>query len=369
MGWPVMPFSGAVIGYGNLGARHAEVISGLEQSNLIAVCDPDKNALNKAADLYPNILTFEKSSELFQSQDLDIVAVATHASKHAELALMAAKYGVHVVCEKPIAANLEEADKMVKTFKEAGLQLVIDHQWRMGPGAEKVAALLEDSAIGRLLTMKVNFCKGRPAGWELNEMGTHVFDMVCKFAGKPIDCFSNILVGERDATKEDIKRGDELLPGSYDSGWVVGTSLAASFRFSSGALLIAEGYFSGDYVNERILIEMRGTKGRLRLTGGAFNEVFIAQGVYPEGKNHNIPWEAVPISKRIIRKNMSEFAGTIAPVYEALFESIKTSSLHPCSGNGGRSAMEMISAVYMSHFSKNVVSLPLSNRKDPLALK
>ncbi len=44
---------------------------------------------------------------------------------------------------------------------------------------------------------------------------------------------------------------------------------------------------------------MRGTKGRLRLTGGAFNEVFIAQGVYPEGKNHNIPWKAVPISKRI----------------------------------------------------------------------
>jgi predicted dehydrogenase len=64
---------------------------------------------------------------------------------------------------------------------------------------------------------------------------------------------------------------------------------------------------------------------------------------------------------------MSEFAGTIAPVYEALIHSLETGAPHPCDGAGGRRAMEMISAVFASHFAGRPLSLPLQERGDPLA--
>jgi predicted dehydrogenase len=366
-----MAYRGAVVGHGALGARHAQVLHGLEQTELVAVCDGASAARAAAKEAFPHVTLYEDAKEMFEREELDIVAVATHAVGHAPLSLLAADYGVHVVCEKPIAANLEEADAMVARFEAANLQLVIDHQWRIGPAAEKAAALLLEGAIGRLLTIKVNFCKGRPAGWELNEMGTHVFDMVCKFAGNPRDCAAHIFSADHDAGRGDIMRGNELHPGSYNSGWVVGTAIGATFRFDSGVLMLAEGYTAEpdakSYVNERILIELRGTGGRLRLTGGAFDAIYRAKGAYPEDAEHNIPWQQVEVAKRPERSTMPEFATTIAPVYEYLVRAIETGEPHPCSGAGGRRAMEMISAVYASHFSDQAVTLPLLDRSDPLA--
>ena len=365
-------YRGAVIGYGNLGVRHAEVLHGLQHTELVAICDQSPSARATARERYRQIGLYEDAAQMMDREELDLVAVATHASGHAAISLMAADHGLHVVCEKPIAASLEEADAMVSGFEAAGLQLVIDHQWRLGPGALRTAELLEGGSIGRLLTIKVNFCKGRPAGWELNEMGTHVFDMVCKFAGNPTDCLARRLVDGRDATRQVIKRGRELYKGGYDSGWVVGTAIGATFRFDSGALMLAEGYTSETYEkqqwrSERILIEMRGTQGRLRLTGGAFDAVYVARGAYPEDSQHVIPWEQIELQPRPPRPTMPEFAATIAPVYEDLVKSIEDGQAHPCSGAGGRRAMEMISAVYASHFLGRAVTLPLRDRTDPLA--
>jgi predicted dehydrogenase len=360
-------YRGAVIGHGNLGVRHGEVLHGLDRTELVAVCDQSPLARATAEERYPGIALYEDAAEMFRAEELDVVAVATHASGHAALSLVAADNGVHVVCEKPIAASLEEADQMVARFESAGLQLVVDHQWRLGPAAVKTAALLDEGAIGRLLTLKVNFCKGRPAGWELNEMGTHVFDMVCKFAGNPTECVAHILTEGRDATRADIKRGGDLYPGGYDSGWVVGTAIGATFRFDSGALMLAEGYHAEPHVPTRILIELRGTSGRLRLTGGAFDAVYLARGAYPEDAGHVIPWEGVELEARPIRPGLPEFANTIAPVYDQLIRAIEQGEPHPCSGAGGRRAMEMISAVFQSHFRDQAVTVPLNDRSDPLA--
>ena len=178
-------YRGAVVGYGNLGANHAEVMAGLEPIRLVAVADEVAEARARAEQDWPGVTRYADAAEMFRTEDLDIVAVATHASSHAALSLLAADHGAHVVCEKPMAASLAEADTMVARFEDVGRQLVIDHQFALGPGAATAVALLEEGAIGRLLTIKANFSKGRPAGWELRDMGSHVFNMVCRIAGHP----------------------------------------------------------------------------------------------------------------------------------------------------------------------------------------
>ena len=390
-------YRGAVVGYGNLGARHAEVMSGLEPIRLVAVADEVAEARARAEQDWPGVARYDDAAEMLRKEDLDIVAVATHASSHAALSRLAADCGAHVVCEKPMAASLAEADTMVARFEAAGLQLVIDHQFRLGPGATTTAALLEEGAIGRLQTIRANFTKSRPAGWELGVTGTHVFDMVCKVAGNPTDCIAHILADGNDASRDDITRGGYWTPSGMvdhgdpshvgDHGWVVGDSLGAVFRFDSGAVMLAEGYVSDTYPyggprieiagerrqaerrkrGDRVLIELRGPKGRLRVSGNAFDEVYVARGAYPEDEKHNIPWQPVALPARPERPTMSYMAATIAPVYEQLIRTIEHGEPHPCNGVGGRRVMEMISAIFASHFAGAPVTLPLVDRNDPLA--
>ena len=121
--------------------------------------------------------------------------------------------------------------------------------------------------------------------------------------------------------------------------------------------------------NKRILIELRGTSGRIRLTGGAFDAVLVAPGTYPEDTSHVIPWKTVELEPHPDRQSMPEFAATIAPVYERLIAAIEQGTPHPCNTARGRRAMEMISAVFASRCSDAAVTLPTSNRTDPLAVQ
>ena len=97
-------YRGAVVGYGNLGTRHAEVMSGLEPLRLVAVADQLAEARARAAQDFPGVTLYEDPAEMFRTEDLDIVAIVTHASGHAPLSLLAADHGAHVVCAKPMAA-------------------------------------------------------------------------------------------------------------------------------------------------------------------------------------------------------------------------------------------------------------------------
>ena len=117
----VSTYRGAVVGYGNLGANHAEVMAGLEPIRLVAVADEVAEARARAEQDWPGVARYADAAEMFRTEDLDIVAIATHASSHAALSLLAADHGAHVVCEKPMAASLAEADTMVARFEAAGL--------------------------------------------------------------------------------------------------------------------------------------------------------------------------------------------------------------------------------------------------------
>ena len=364
-----MGYRTAIIGYGSMGRRHAQAMSQVEEIDLVAVCDASEDARESARAEVPGITLYHDAVSMFDAEKLDVVAIPTEATPRAKLALLAADRGLHVVCEKPLAANLEEADAMVARFAERNLILAVNHQWRLQPTAARIAEMLGEGAIGTLTTMAVNFCKGRPAGYELAEMGTHVFDMVCKYAGAPTSCTAHILTGDRPADRDDIVRGDQLHPGGHDCGWVVGSAIGGAFSFDSGVVALIEGFGApGRMVNERIRIDFRGTRGRMRLTGGSFDELSYAPGEYPEGPDHVIPWQSVMRSSRNdAGDGISWMAGTIVPVYRELARSIESGEPHPCSGETGRRSMEMIAAVFTAHFAGAPVAMPLADRSDPLA--
>lgn len=358
----------ALVGFGAMGKIHAELLAWLSETELVAVCDTHQASLDQARDLYPDVATYTDVAALLEQQRPDLMVIATHAGYHAAPALLAAAAGAHVLCEKPIAANLAEADQMVAAFDERGLVLAVNHQWRLGPAADRAAELLESGAIGTLVSIHVSFGKGRPAGYELAEMGTHVFDLVNRYAGEPMNCQAHIVHQRRPAEPGDVMNGAALLPGGRDCGLVAGTAISASFQYSGGLLVNAEAYAAGEKtVKDRIAIELRGTAARLRLSSGDFSKLAISDGVYPAPGAGSLAWEDVDVPARPVEAALSARANTMLPLYRSFITSIETGAPLPCSGANARQALEMITAVYRAHFTRSAVTLPLAERGDYLA--
>lgn len=351
-----------------MGKIHAELLAWIPETEFAAVCDTRPAGLGEARAAYPNVATYAEVGAMLEVERPDVVVIATHAGYHATPALLAASRGVHVLCEKPIAANLAEADEMVDAFAKRGLVLVVNHQWRLGPAVDRAAELLETGAIGALVSIHVSFGKGRPAGYELAEMGTHVFDLVNRFAGQPTSCQAHVVHEDRAAEPSDVMNGAQLLPGGRDCGLVAGTAISASFQYQSGLLVSAEAYAAGPKtVKDRIVIELRGTEARLRLSSGDFSQLALSDGVYPAPGATSLVWEEVSVPERPHEPALSARANTMLPLYRSFLTSVETGAPHPASGVAARQALEMITAVYQSHFVRAPVRLPLSERGDYLS--
>jgi predicted dehydrogenase len=137
----------AVIGCGRIGTLHAQAVARSPDAQLVAVCDthlPRAQALAEPC----AIQAYTEPREMFQHEALDAVTVATPDDRHAEVAIAALEAGCHVFCEKPLAASLPEARRMVETAAHHGVQLAVNYNRRYGFGYRKARELVDGGAIG-----------------------------------------------------------------------------------------------------------------------------------------------------------------------------------------------------------------------------
>src|SRR5690348_17283456 len=80
--------------------------------------------------------------------DVDLVCITTPPKLHREMTLFAAERGKHILCEKPMAMNVAEAEEMTTAAREAGVMALIDHELRFLPGRRRAYEMLRDGAIG-----------------------------------------------------------------------------------------------------------------------------------------------------------------------------------------------------------------------------
>src|SRR5690349_18376561 len=136
---------------------------------------------------------------MLANEKLDVVSVATPNAFHAEQAIAALNAGCHVLCEKPIATTLPEADAILAAAKRARKKLMIGFSHRMFTGPQMVKELLAKKTIGTPFMIRVRFAHGGPyPGWAKNswfynknlskggamlDMGIHAIDLCHWFMG------------------------------------------------------------------------------------------------------------------------------------------------------------------------------------------
>jgi UDP-N-acetyl-2-amino-2-deoxyglucuronate dehydrogenase len=138
-----------VIGCGVIGTTHAEAIAAVDDAELVAVCDEDRQRAEALAARY-DVRPYADLDQMLAREKLDIVNICTPSGLHSAAACAAMRSGRHVLVEKPIEITLDAIDEMLRVQKETGVKLGVVFQHRFDPASQRVHALAHDGAFGRL---------------------------------------------------------------------------------------------------------------------------------------------------------------------------------------------------------------------------
>ncbi|MFN8623499.1 MAG: Gfo/Idh/MocA family oxidoreductase [Chloroflexota bacterium] len=211
----------AVIGVGMMGSEHAAILARSPSAELVVACDTNPAA---AAAVPPGVPLVADLERALDTPGLEAVVIATPQAHHRTAVAAALDRGLAVLCEKPIAHTLADADAIVALGSRPGARLAIGHMYRFDPRYAAIAEAVRAGDLGRpaQLTARGNVpdFEGRILAGRTtlaNENGVHVFDLFQWLAG-PIER----VYGEASAT-------DVLGPGLVDS-------IAVTVRFANGAV-------------------------------------------------------------------------------------------------------------------------------------
>jgi len=153
----------AVIGAGGMGRIHAEAYRDHPRAELVGVADAREE---EAAALAAAVGTraYASLEALMQAEDPDVVDICLPTFLHREYALRAAAFGKHVVCEKPIAGSLQDAEDMIEACGKAGVRLFVGHVLRFFPEYAAARDTVLDGSLGRIATVRTERLSVAPRG-------------------------------------------------------------------------------------------------------------------------------------------------------------------------------------------------------------
>ncbi|MCD6562304.1 MAG: Gfo/Idh/MocA family oxidoreductase [Thermoproteales archaeon] len=132
---------------------YANVLKELENAELVAIYDDDRQRLLKAAERFGVKNVYDDYEKLLSRDDIDAVIITSENAKHVDQAISAAEHGKHMIVEKPIAVRLDDADKMVNVAKKHDVKFQTAFVMRYHDATLTVKKMLEEGNIGDILVI------------------------------------------------------------------------------------------------------------------------------------------------------------------------------------------------------------------------
>lgn len=338
--------------YGHLLDVAARTYPGFE---IVAVADDNPEGLKRAAERLRTPNAYTDYRRMLVEQRPDIVVIGPRwADCHLEMVLAAAQAGASILMDKPMGRSPAECDQMIEACDRAGVKLVVAHNMRVCPILDVVEEKIREGIIGELLELRGRGKEDQRAGGEdLMVLGTHVFDLMRRFAGDPLWAFGWVT-----AEGKDIGRSDAH-PGGEGLGLVAGDSIAGMFAFPGGLV----GYFgsrrSSVTSGERWGIDLYGSKGVIAIRASHTPTVWYSPSPSWAGGS----WQPFPIPPGTLPRTPLE---AVHLLIRDLVEAIEQDREPVSSGRNARWTVEMAMALYWSHLQKAPVAFPLRERGHPL---
>lgn len=163
----------AVVGCGHIGKRHAEMVVRDPGAELVALCDirPKKEL---GIEAYPVAFFSDLTSLLQSGLDIDVINICVPNGLHAEMAIQAIESGHHVVIEKPMALQVQDAERVLQASLKFQKEVFCVMQNRYSPPSVWIKQMIDSGRLGKIYLVQLNCFWNRderyykPGGWHGN---------------------------------------------------------------------------------------------------------------------------------------------------------------------------------------------------------
>lgn len=266
-----------VIGTGNISNLHMAGYSRLENVEVIAACDINEERVKKFAETYHIANTFTDYHELLKMKEIDAVSITAWNNVHAPASIAALKAGKHVLCEKPLALNAEQALKMVEISKESGKILMVGFCRRFGENAAALKEMIEKGDLGQIYYAKTGCLRrwGNPGGWfsdrsksgggPVIDLGVHMIDLVRYLSGKPRAVSVMASTFDHMGMRTEVRGITKYNSADYSEYNDVEDCATALIRFENGMTLFFETSWVQNIKEDSLYLELFGDKAGARM--------------------------------------------------------------------------------------------------------
>ncbi|HNV43220.1 MAG: Gfo/Idh/MocA family oxidoreductase [Spirochaetes bacterium] len=357
----------ALIGCGRISHKHVDaLVANKDEIEAIAFVDVMKERASQRAEEYKikmkehgitvNPEVFDDYFSMISSVKPDLVAIATESGYHSKIAIDCLNSKINVICEKPMALSIKDANDMIEASIRNDKKLAICFQNRFNKTIALARKALEEKRFGRILNVTSTIRWNRSmdyykqASWRgtwrldggtLMNQCTHNIDLLQWFlGGKIVEVFG--------FTSRFVKQIE-----AEDFG-------AAIVKSDNGAIGIIEGSANVFPENLEETLFISGTTGTVKIGGLAVNKIetwrFLDQNIKGDTEE-KVTSESYSLSE--------DFQGVYgyghSPLYHDMVLSIKENRKPYIDGVEGKKALEIILSIYKSQKTGKPICLPLKN--------
>jgi predicted dehydrogenase len=280
-----------MIGYGFMGAAHSvgwrqapHVFDLPEAVEMAVIVGRNPDAVADAAAKWGWAESATDWREVIARDDIDIVDIVTPGDSHAEIAIAALEAGKHVLCEKPLANTVEEAEAMTDAAFRAssrGVRSMVGFTYRRVPAVTFLRDLIAQGVVGRIAHVRAAYRQDwlvdpeMPLAWRLQkehagsgalgDIGAHIIDMTQFVTGSSVDAVSGVV--DTIVKRRPLQGSGSGLSGTAGEGFgevTVDDIAIFTGRLSTGALVSFEASRFATGRKNDLSIEVSGDKGALR---------------------------------------------------------------------------------------------------------
>ena len=341
-------------GRGNFGHGLHTCYADVEAVDLVAVSDEDPEGREKARVDTGAERSYASYEEMLDREKPDIVSVCPRwVDCHETMVVACLEAGAHVYCEKPMASDLESADRICATSERTGRKVAIAHQAVYLPQVQRIKEMIEEGRIGDVISIySAGKCDRRGGGEDMMVLGTHTFNLMRFFVGDVAWMFGRVTQDDQDITAADVREAGEPI------GPIAGDRVHSFFAFESGVTATFETRAREVTDGRTYGLELIGSEGRIAFNASA-NQVAILEDTAFS------PWVADQ-HRSAVEPGPVPLQGGNSLAIEDLVRCAENDAQPQSSAFGARGALEMILGAYASQIAGGRVSLPLEDRVHPL---
>lgn len=272
----------AIIGAGNIAQAHLDSYMKNPDAEVYAVCDINPVRLQETGDKYHIERRYtDVDTMLAELPELDAADVCVWNISHASCTIKALNAGLHVLCEKPMAYNAEEAVQMKEAADKNGKLLMIGFVMRYSNEAKIAKDFIDKGYLGDIYYAKAQYIRrhGCPGGWfsdktlsgggPVIDLGVHVIDLTRYLMGNPKPVSVYAATFEKIGKRDNLKTGPGWEPkdAKPEDPYTVEDFASALIRYDNGAVTHLETSYSLN-AEQMVRRQLYGTKAGMDLSNG-----------------------------------------------------------------------------------------------------